>query len=192
LKGKIIMTKRDLIKYLENARYNKKISAEREYREILRSIKDKALAKLGFDAVAESVQKSLNNALDTYAKWVGANDGKDGVRVKTSYYNHLPALLYDYTKEKGACYRKLLDDQVSIETDDMLQASKDHKKLKEQIEANFNAVVATVEGMKTAKDAAAYLKELGFDLSELEEPPTPVMLAKRVEPRFLLVEQKAA
>jgi len=186
------MTKRDLIKYLENARYNKKISAEREYREILHAIRDKALAKLGFDAVAESVQKSLNNALDTYAKWVGANDGKDGVRVKTSYYNHLPALLYDYTKEKGACYNHLLFDQVSIETDDMLRAKKDYTKLTEQIEANFNAVVATVEGIKTAKDAAAYLKELGFDLSELEEPPTPVMLAKRVEPRFLLVEQKAA
>lgn len=101
-------------------------------------------------------------------------------------------MLYDYTKEKGACYNQLLDGQVQIETDDMLRAKKEYIKMMEQIEANFNAVVATVEGMKTAKDAAAYLKELGFDLSELEEPPTPVMLAKRVEPRFLLVEQKAA
>jgi len=186
------MTKRDLIKYLDNARYNKKISADHDYLDILQAIRDKALAKLGFDAVAESVQKSLDNVLDTYKKWTGANDSKNGVRVKTSYYNHLPSILYDYTKEKGACYNHLLNDQVSIETDEMLRAKKDYTKLTEQIEANFNAVVATVEGMKTAKDAAAYLKELGFDLSELEEPPTPVMLAKRVEPRFLLVEQKAA
>lgn len=186
------MTKRELIKYLDNARYSKRLSADGEQRKAIWAIRDKALAERGFDVVAESVQKSLDKALDAYKKWADANDGKDGVRVRTSYYNFLPSLLYEYTKEKGACYNKLLDEQVSIETDDMLQAKKEYTKLMEQIDANFNAVVATVEGMKTAKDAAAYLKELGFDLSELEEPPTPVMLAKRVEPRFLLVEQKAA
>lgn len=186
------MTKRDLIKYLESARYNKRNSAVSDRQKAIRAIRDKALAELGFDVIAESVQKSLDKALDTYKKWADANDGKNGVRVKNSYYNHLPAMLYDYTKEKGACYNTLLDEQVKIETDDMLRVKKEYTKLMEQIEANFNAVVATVEGMKTAKDAAAYLKELGFDLSELEEPPTPVMLAKRVESRFLLIEQKAA
>lgn len=186
------MTKRELIKYLDNARYSKRISVDSEQRKIIRAVRDKALAELGFDAVAESVQKSLDKAIDSYKKWSDANDGKNGVRVINSYYNHLPTLLYEYTKEKGACYNHLLDNQVQIETDDMLRAKKEYTRLMEQVEANFNTVVATVEGMKTTKDAAAYLKELGFDLSELEEPPTPVMLAKRVESRFLLVENQAA
>jgi rhodanese-related sulfurtransferase len=51
-------------------------------------------------------------------------------------------------------------------------------------------VLATVQRMKRVKEAAAYLKELGFDLSELENPADSAekSLMVPVDTNYLFVE----
>jgi uncharacterized protein YbaP (TraB family) len=84
----------------------------------------------------------------------------------------------------------MTDHEVNLDTVELDRLASDNETIEVAIKANYNAVLSTISELK-AKEIAPYLTELGFDVSEFENR-TPQMLAAKIEPSFLLPQEKAS
>lgn len=185
------MTKRELTKWL----FEKKDHAIREnkkiYDEARRKLLDERFQELGFDKVADQIQAHLDEALGLWDTWKNGLPADSGIRCCGSYYS-LEHSLNGFTHEPGAAYESLTGKEMRLETDALTNLNKESQQIHENICKTYADVLAVVSSLKTVKEAQAYLKELGFDLTELEKEQQPVTaLAVKIDASYLFLDKAA-
>jgi hypothetical protein len=183
------MTKRDIIRFLERKQHEKTSSVREVYEATRDQLVKDTYTKLGLDKLAEKMQPLLEEAHGLWESWRKKHENKDGITFNT-YYNSLVVRLDKATSSDTATYDTLTGDHVRLETKDLSKLYDGYAAQIKCVNDTFITVMATVHQMKSSKQAAAYLKELGFDLSELENPVEQVQTALMipVDTRFLFVK----
>jgi hypothetical protein len=183
------MTKRDIIKFLEKKQTEKIFAIRDEYEARRDKLIQKTYSKLGLPALADKIQPLLAEACALWEAWKKKHENAEGLSFH-AYYNSLATLLANSTASEDATYLKLKGDHLTLETKEMEFLRKMLTDELDGANSTYTTVIATVQQMKAAKEAAAYLKELGFDLSELENPAEQVQTALMVpvDTRHLFVK----
>ena len=183
------MTKVQLLKWLDG----KQREALAEVKEQHRAAQERLLAmkieKSGYPEFAASVLPLLQeafNKLETIHK-----DHEDIIGPSYYSYGELP-----HTLRFIFCGNTPPEDRLMAQVIRSTQMDKNlenqYETLGRKVKRTYETVAGNVRGMANAKQAAEYLKGLGFDLSRLEtdaQAPTTA-LAAPVDRSYLLLEVK--
>ena len=183
------MTKRDIIKFLERKKQEKIDAVWSEYSKSREQLLQVTYSKLELPDLAGKMQPLLEQAYQLWNSWKTEHENYEGLTFNNSFYS-LPDMLNSCTSSESATFKKLVNDHISMNTKELTALRDESHAQTKSVSSTFNTVFATVHQMKTAKQAAEYLKELGFDLSELESPEKQVETALMVpvDTRFLFVK----
>lgn len=183
------MTKREILKFLEIKRNEKLSSIHSDYKTLRGQLMQKAYTDLELNTLAGQIQPLLSDACRLWNDWVKKNENLDYVSIHHSTYN-MSGLLNRYTAYDGATLVNLVKDDINVEPDEVKNAYQEYKANRDCVMNTYTTVYVTVQEMKNAKQAAVYLNELGFDLSEIGKPAEPEQTALMVpvDTRFLFVK----
>jgi len=186
------MTKRDILKFLERKQNEKKNAIYAEYVALRKQLLQNAYSTLGLPTLVGKVQPLLAEACRLWDEWEKEHENLDYITFHHSYYT-LTGLVNSYTTSEDATFNKIVEEDISVEPVEVKNAYADYKIQRDCVNNTFHTVISTVQEMKNAKQAAIYLKELGFDLSEMNNPAEQVQTALMVpvDTRFLFVEAAA-
>ena len=173
------MTKRDLIKFLERKMNEKRSAVVSEYNAIRAQERQKIHEELELPALADGMQMLLQQAYDLWDDWQKKHESYEGLTVNPHYYGLIPTLSA-CTDTEDATMKRLLVENIELKCKALTSIAKESNLAEERVIATFNTVISSVQQMKHTKEAAVYLKELGFDLSELEKPADQVQTALMV------------
>jgi hypothetical protein len=185
----MIMTKRDIIKFLEK-KQNEKVSAVRaEYIAACRQEEQRVYDELGLPGLAGNIQAHLQEASNLWEDWKKRHEGYDGLNIVFSHYS-LMGRVFRAADASDGTYMSLLDENIGYSSKTLDSMKKQCTLEQERVMATFTTVISTVQQMKYTKEAVAYLKELGFDLSELENPidQTQTALMVPIDTSYLFVK----
>lgn len=188
------MTKRTLLKWLDKQKQKAFNDAKAEHNKVYTERQDAIYRKMGLKEVADGIQKHMTEAAKVWDAWINKPDVKDYI---SSWYSSIypDSIFNNYTGQEGHAYTKLTGDILRLDSAELEQLSKNQEIELRKINETYNNVITVVDGMATAKDAAAYLTGLGFDLSEVDKPAAPVTaLAIQIDPHYLFINkaEKAA
>lgn len=181
------MTKVQLLKWLEG----KQRSAVAEVGEQYRAAKEQLLAmkieKSGYQELAAEILPLLQEVYDKLEAI--HKDHEDLIGPDYFSYGELPyALRHIFFSNTPP--RDCLMAQVIRDTQMDKNLHNQYETLERKVKKTYETVAGNVRGMANAKQAAEYLKGLGFDLSKLEtdaQAPTTA-LAAPVDRSYLLLE----
>lgn len=149
--------------------------------------------KIGLDATANAISALMQQAYsltESFKEKVKAE--YPGVDTLCGYYGSISYKLANMSSqaEIRSCLLKEFEDGRT-EIRKGIKARKNE--MIKGITDNYRNVIANVSNMKNAKLAMEYLKNLGFDLSELvkaDENPVTTALSVEVDTRFLFIGGK--
>jgi hypothetical protein len=186
------MTKRDLVKWLERKQNEATDAAADEYYAATGKAHNDVLHELGLEKAAKDMQEHIEKAYDIWMDFQKKCAVIDGVSFRDTYSSPSNRL-YEYVGEKGTTFRILANSVIKLNTQVFQDAKTAYEDLIINIKRTYQNVIAVVQSFKTTKEAAAYLKDLGFDLNELDNPPAPVTaLAVQINTSFLFINKNAA
>ena len=183
------MTKVQLLKWLEG----KQRSAVAEVGEQYRAAKEQLLAmkieKSGYQELAAEILPLLQEVYDRLE--AVHKDHEDLIGPDYFSYGELPYALRNILRGNTPPVDCLMA-QVIRDTQMDKNLENQYETLGRKVKKTYETVEGNVRGMANAKQAAEYLKGLGFDLSKLEtdaQAPTTA-LAAPVDRSYLLLEVK--
>jgi uncharacterized protein Yka (UPF0111/DUF47 family) len=183
------MTKRDIIKFLERKHDEKRSAVEAEYLVLRDQLLESTYTMLDLTEVANQIQQLFSEAGRLWDAWKQQHENTDILEFKARY-SSFESRIYEFNNEDGDTLKMLTEYSVKVEPDAMEKLNREYRSQVENVKKTFQAVTATVQQMKFTKEAAVYLKELGFDLSELENPVDQAQTALMVpvDTRYLFVK----
>lgn len=183
------MTKKILLKWLEEQKAIAIEKAKTAQTEELAAYDAKLYETVGLDAVASKVQALLTEAEQVVIDWHKEHSDLIG-EGRTGYYGTIHNVLYSWLHSETATRGQLISYEISKDTAGQRALQSKHSELCRQIEKNYDAVIMNVSRVANAKLGVEYLKELGFDMSSLEtlaDRPSETALALPIDTRFLLL-----
>ena len=186
------MTKRDVIKFLERKQQEKTNDITAQYNAEREQYVQSIYSAMQLPELASKIQPLLDKAYRLLENWKEKHKNREGLSIQT-YYFSLAGQLISCTSSENATYKKLTNDDMKLETKEMGLLHRAFLDERNCVNATFNTVIQSVQQMKSAKQAAIYLRELGFDLSELENPSEQAQTALMVpvDTQFLFVKDAA-
>lgn len=185
------MTKRDIVKFLKSKHLEKKAELFDINLKRREQIYSDTYSMLGLPALAGQIQPLLTEALRLWVDWKKEHESYDGLIF--NFYDSLEDSLSAYTSSDSATYDKITSSHLNLNSEEQRNSWVEYDERMKRVDDTFNAVFATVREIKSAEKAATYLKELGFDLSELETSAaqSPNTLTAPIDIRDLLVQAAA-
>jgi len=181
------MTKKQLIKWVEDKKQDALVRVNERYKQALADHSAALHIELGLAELSASMKPLLAQADDLLMAW--QEKWKERVSI-TCYWNSLHNRLYNYTKDDNALYHALCEEEFSDTTDERRRLDQTRKDMEREVVSNYANVLRNVQALKDAKLGLEYLKELGFDVSEIiamDQEPVSTALAVPVNTRFLFL-----
>lgn len=180
------MTKREIIDWVDN-QWQQAINKHRENCDKQeRAYQDKYLAVTGLRETADQVQQHLEQAIQLWLDWKEIHKG-NGFSFRDSYYC-LEYELSCFTLKEGAVYEHFLKRELDFQSEEFSKLVSTRQEIENNIAKSYSKLKQAIAGMKTVKDALAYLEKLGFDLSDL----TGEKAVDEVDAAFLFPGKDAA
>ncbi|MBO5921932.1 MAG: hypothetical protein J6Q48_06045 [Bacteroidaceae bacterium] len=183
------MTKKQLIKWLENKQHEAIETAKEKFSEMMDEYITKRNEIMKLDETASQIAELISKADDIVDAWKKDIEKKCGVDTTVNYYSSLKSRLsYILTTEEVKKYMlyEFVDSSTSIRT-----IKKKNDEVIDGINKNYINVIANVQNLKDAKTGMEYIKELGFDLSDLlkaDEQPITTALSTPIDTRYLFIK----
>lgn len=180
------MTKTMLVKWLEEkhtATFNK---VREQYNQVMADYKEMWAEKTQLRETAVQIAELISKADDICEEWISKTTKAKGISrqdVYSSLKHSLECILTPEKVERGLL-RHICDNSPELTA-----INRREDEVEAEIDKNFKNVIRNVKGMKDAKAGMEYLKELGFDLSDLIEKdknPTTAVAAP-VDTKFLFL-----
>ncbi len=183
------MTKVQLLKWLDGKQREALAGVKEQYRAAQERLLAMKIEKSGYPELAASVLPLLQEVFDKLEAI--HKDHEDLIGPGYFSYGELPyALHYIFCGNTPPEDRLMAQVIRSTQMDKNLENQ--YETLGRKVKRTYETVAGNVRGMANAKQAAEYLKGLGFDLSRLEtdaQAPTTA-LAAPVDRSYLLLEVK--
>lgn len=169
------MTKREIVKWLESQRELKWQEAMKDYdlKKAERKAKFEKIIRL--DEMTIELSQRLDRVHELCDEFETLMCGNPDVYYHGQYYGGINSRLHSLIGE--AVVRQMILNSVSDQSDERKAIEDQWTRDKASIKVNFDKVIAHVRAMSTAKKAIEYLKELGFNVNELQVVTEPETLA---------------
>lgn len=184
------MTKRDLVKYLENKAKEARERAAKRKAEMINEAQECIYEEIGVNAFVAEVVPMYEEILKKYQEYFEKIHNTEGVSISPYYYKlGYNALAKDLTDVDS--FKKIVAESTRIssaEYNEVVSQASEHAR---KVASTYDTVVMTVKNLPTAKDGLEYLKKLGFDVSEIEpvkhEKQLPATTSVNVDVKYLLL-----
>lgn len=178
------MTKRELVKWLEDKRREALRNLSDQYQEAVKT-HDAALYKtIGLDEVSRSIEGHLSAAYEVYTKW--ANHNEDYIRVRHSGFS-VGGMLEMILNYNGGVFKRMADGDIEDLMPEQERLLDEKNRIYDEIERNYENLIINVKSLKSAKLACEYLESLGFDISKVSKKEECTALTVDVDTRYLFV-----
>lgn len=181
------MTKKQLIKWVEGKQKDALLAVSEQY---IKALEDHTAAlhvELGLAALASEIKPLLEQADNLLMAWREKWENRVNM---VSYYQNLHGRLYDFIKGENALYNALADNEFRDTTEERRRIDDAKRSVEREVNSNYSNVLRNLQAFKDAKLGLEYLKELGFDVSEviaMDQAPVSTALAVPVDTRFLFL-----
>lgn len=178
------MTKRELVKWLEDKRSEALRNLSEQYCEAVKA-HDTALYKtIGLDEVSKNIEVHLSAAYAEYTKW--AKENEDCIRIIPSSYS-IGGMLERILNYNGGVFKRMVDGDFEDIMSERNRLLDEKDRMWDEIRRNYENLIINVKSLKSAKLACEYLESLGFDISKVSEKEECTALAVDVDTRYLFV-----
>lgn len=193
--GGLIMTKKELVKWLEIKGKDAEIQAEKDRLARIANAKEIEYKDIGLDEFIDSVDSIMQKFLSVYEEFIDKVNSKsiEGTGMSRYGWHYGYNDMLDRYGDK-----KRIREEISklIRTDTKrFNAERDAaNEYKRNVVHTYNTVIETVKNLPTAKDGIEYLKKLGFDISEIEpvekKKQLPATINVNVDVKYLLLNKE--
>lgn len=180
------MTKTMLVKWLECKRDSALSDVQKQFKQAMADYIEQRDEKINLKQTAAQISELISKADDICEEWIeNATRTKGIIRqdVYDSLKHKLGYILTPKDVERALLYH------IYDESDELETMKRREREIKVGINQNFQNVIQNVKSLKDAKTAIEYLKELGFDLTDLmeKEKNPSTSLAAPVDTKFLFI-----
>jgi len=181
------MTKRDIIKWLEQKREEARENARQQYEEAMKQHNERLYKKIGLKALTDEIEGHLTAAYDAYAKW--RKEQAESIMVTDYYTSSVGNSLSGPLNENGKVYGRMIKYDIRDETSERVALRKKYSEIEGGINRNYNDLILAVKNIKNAKAAGDYLKEVGFDVTNIEvKEEACTAIAANIDTRYLFIQ----
>lgn len=184
------MTKKILLKWLDTQKAKALCQVSQQETAAFEALLLEKIKRSDFNAFAEYLLPRMTEIHDKLEEWHAAN--AELVGSVTNCYGYLYSILHRTLCSNTSPIERLRKEEIH-ETKLDSELKKRYTALRREVEKTYENVAANVSNLANAKLGLEYLKELGFDLTDLlvqEERPVETALAVPVNTDFLLIMQK--
>lgn len=160
------MTKREIVKWLEEQERLKQLEAHNRYTEAMVKERERFTASINIEEITDQIHSLIDKAIDLHTDWIGELSARDDLTTNIVRYDSFQTNIY------RLCTREKIAAAIRAE---VINISPEHKRIegdfqseRANITSNYRNVICHVRTLSTAQKALHYLRELGFDVSELE------------------------
>lgn len=192
VKGGRILTKRDLVKYVERKGQEAREKASQHKKEIIAQAQEQIYEDIGVNAFVKEVVPMYKAISDKYDDFIERIDKIDHIRFSEFYYAHGYNELHRHLTSVYT-FKEAITGAISINTEEYNTIVKEANAEVMKVISTYDTVLMTVKNLPTAKDGIEYLKKLGFDTSEIEpvkkEKQLPATTNINIDIKYLLLEE---
>lgn len=178
------MTKRELVKWLEDRRSEALSNVSDQYQEAVKAHDAAFYTIIGLEDVSRTIEEHLSAAYKTYTEWI--NNNEDHIKRIYSGYS-VGGMIEKILNYNGGVPCMMIECDFEDVTPDKKRLTDDKNKVRDEIKRNYRNVIANVQSLKTAKLACEYLESLGFDISKVSKKEECTALTVDVDTRYLFV-----
>jgi len=175
-----MVAKKDVIVFVEKKKLAALKAVTEEYRNAVAGEKNRIMSEDGVDACVQRIKQALSKVYQEHNVFVDLV-GKSAAMSYPNDYRTLGKRLDDI----GSVKRCTIE-CINFETATLATLEKKYNEVTRGVNANYAAVLEEVKNKTNAKRAIAYLKEIGFDVSELEQMEH-TEVATKLDARYLFV-----
>lgn len=181
------MTKRDLVKWLESKEREALKNAEQQYQEAMKLHNEQLYEKIELKKISDEVEGHLEAACKAYEAW----EQKHGetVRIISGYSYGIGCTIKSILNRNGGVFKAMIDYDIADKTPENQKILDKIRTIRQEIHRNYENLILNVKNMKNAKLACEYLKEIGFDVSDIEvKEEMCTSLAANIDTTYLFIQ----
>ena len=181
------MTKRDLIKWLESKQYEAIKNANQQYEEALKIHNEKLYREIELNEISNEVEGHLEAACKAYEAWEQKHG--EAVRIIGGYSCGIGCTIKSILNRNGGVFKAMIDYDIADNTPENERMKDKIRTMRKEINRNYENLIFNVKNMKNAKLACEYLKEVGFDVSNIEvKEEVCTSLAANIDTTYLFIQ----
>ncbi len=181
------MTKRELVKWLESKEQEALNNAEQQYQEAMKLHNEQLYEKIELRKISDEVEGHLVAACKAYEAW----EQKHGetVRIIGGYSCGIGCTIKSILNRNGGVFKAMIDYDIADNTPENERMKDKIRTMRKEINRNYENLISNVKNMKNAKLACEYLKEVGFDVSNIEvKEEACTSLAANIDTTYLFIQ----
>lgn len=182
------MKKKEITEWLENQRIQALHKCQEDCEKQKRAYLDACFEESGLRKVSGQVQELLEQALQLWLEWKQLHKAEKHLSFPETNYLRLERQLDGFIFKEGATYEQFIKREIVLQTEELDKLAASRQEVEVNINRNYSRLIQVVSGMKSAADAAEYLKKLGFDLSDLDGEKA----MSEIDTAYLFPQQPAA
>jgi len=175
-----MVAKKDVIMFVEK-KYSAALKAvKEEYMSAVKVEEDRIASESGVAACVHRIERALDKVHQEHAVFAD-RVGESAEMTYSNDYRTLGAQLNRLGSVEAGTIKC-----INFENGILTKLEKNYNEITRGVNANYAAVLEEVKNKTNAKRAIAYLKEIGFDVSELEQMEH-TEIATKLDTRYLFV-----
>ena len=182
------MTKKLLIKWLEQSKSKALSAVDEQRRAALKKYDEELYEKVGLREIADKVQALFTEADRLVAEWHAKYE--EHLVTSGRYYGSVHGICYDFISGHDAAYNRMKSREFDEDSKPRVAFRRQFDTLRNEVGKNYDNVILNVQRLKDAKLGMEYLKALGFDLTDLlaqDTAPVETALAVPIDTRYLML-----
>lgn len=183
------MTTAMIVKWLKTQQDLKIQEAHRRYCEVMLREDEQFELSVGLEKIVNDLFLLLDRVDDVHNKWIMEMGQREDVNVTMGRWNTFWQSFYKInTREK---LEKAIRAQIENVSPNLKAIEKAYDEEKHKIAFNYLNVITHVKALRSTKKSIEYLRSLGFDVSELEDPRVDEVtaLAVPVDVSYLFIKK---
>lgn len=162
------MTKKQLLKWIEQERNKVCGDLDKKRDEALAACEKKIIEEIGIDAIAHVLHAEFTKIDAILSKWTAGLE--KSIVVPNTWYRATHEKIKPYLDSQDDVKEHLLRFDLQIyEAKEYRNIAKKYNDLKAKVAHEYHTLYVNVQDLKTAALGMEYLESLGFDLTELKE-----------------------
>lgn len=176
-----MLSKRDVSAYVEHMQEQAEKKVKEEYDAVRSVIENRILDESGIRDPIKKMQRLVNQLVKENRELNAVLKNASGLIYQTLGYDGMTRKLSDIE-----CVEKVIKKYLEYDSSDLVRMKKKFEETLRNVRANYATVAAEVKNKTSAKRAVEYLKELGFDVTRLEQMQNTEIMVQ-LDKRYLFV-----
>lgn len=179
-----MLSKRDVSAYVDRMQEQAEIKVKEEYNAARSAAENRVLDESGIREQIKKMQRLVNQLVKENSELNDLLRNAPGLIYQPKAYGGLTGRLSDIE-----CVEQVIKRYLAYNASDLVRMKKKFEDTLRNVRANYATVAAEVKNKTNAKRAVEYLKELGFDVTALEQMQNTEIMVQ-LDKRYLFLGQE--